>query len=164
MFLSNLTEYMSPYSVLNVALTYNVSVVGDVSNVTNAVKVRFKHFKLKALPPKQRVSEPEQKFKKICNESKATTQSYVVLGYKTVQRSYKDRYVLDVIRGILGRGQSGRLFDELRNKRGLAYEVGCHHEPAVSYGMFATYMSTNKKNITECQKIILEILQDVKNV
>ena len=50
--------------------------------------------------------------------------SYMVFGYKTVPRLHKDSCVLDVIQGVLGRGQSGRVFDEVRNKRGLAYEVG----------------------------------------
>ena len=73
--------------------------------------------------------------------------SYLVLGYKAYPRFSKDSYVLDVIRAILGRGQSGRLFHEIRTKRGLAYEVGVHHEASSDYGVFAVYLNSDKKNI-----------------
>ena len=73
-----------------------------------------------------------------------------------MKRGHKDSYAIEVIKGILGRGQSGVLFDEIRNKRGLAYEVGVHVEQGEVYGFFAAYVGTDKKNVEEVRKILLK--------
>ena len=83
----------------------------------------------------------------IKKERRKIFSSYMILGYNAATRSSKDSYVLDVIRSILGRGQSGKLFIEIRSKRGLAYEVGSHHEPGLGYGFFCVYAGMDKKNI-----------------
>lgn len=79
----------------------------------------------------------------------------MVLGYKTVHRLHKDSFVFDVIGAILGRGQSGWIFDEIRNKRGLAYQVGVNNEHEIDYGAFAVYTNLDKKNIEKAKEIIL---------
>ena len=89
-------------------------------------------------------------------ENKEVLQSYFIIGYPIVARGHKDSYVLEVIKGILGKGQSGRLFDEIRNKRGLAYEVGVHIEQGIDYGFFAAYIGTNKSNLDKVKNLILK--------
>ncbi len=96
-----------------------------------------------------------QKKSRCVTERKGTAQGYAVLGYRTVPRQHPDSVVLDVIRAILGRGQSGKIFDEIRNKRGLAYEVGVHHNPSTDFGFFAVYFSAEKKNLARCRSIAL---------
>mgnify|MGYP000123758922 FL=1 len=88
-----------------------------------------------------------------------TNQTYFLLGYKTPLAKHKDTPVLGVIRAILDRGQSSRLFDEIRSKRGLAYAVGAAHEAALTYGYFAVSVITNKKNVPRVRKVVLEQLQ-----
>ena len=95
---------------------------------------------------------------------KGVAQSYVVLGYPTVPKGHKDAIVFKIIKAILGRGQSGRLFDEIRNKRGLAYDVGAHDESGFNYGFFATYVNTEQKNIEEVKGIILKELDKLLDV
>ena len=48
------------------------------------------------------------------------------------------------------------MFDEIRNKRGLAYQVGVNNESEIDYGMFAVYAGLDRKNIDEARKIILK--------
>ena len=69
---------------------------------------------------------------------------------------HEDSYVLDVITAILGRGQSGWMFDEIRNKGGLAYQVGINNESEKDYGMFAVYTNLDKKNIGKAKEIIMQ--------
>jgi len=90
---------------------------------------------------------------------KNTNQAYAVLGYRTVPRCHPDSYALDVLRAILGRGQSGRIFDEVRNKRGLAYDVGVHHNPSTDFGFFSVYVNTDKSNLDKVKEIILKELK-----
>ncbi|MEM4267221.1 MAG: pitrilysin family protein [Candidatus Woesearchaeota archaeon] len=109
-------------------------------------------------------NEPEQKKTKIVRTKLPINQSYIVLGYKTPPRHSKESYVLDVIRAILGRGQSGKLFDEIRNKLGLAYDVGVYHNPNVDFGVFAVYASTQKKHIKKIVSIIQRQIQELRHI
>lgn len=133
-----------------------ISVSGNVSNVGKIIEEYFGKLKPRKLITRPIVNEPPQaKIKKFV-EKKKTLNSYMVLGYKTVSRLHKDSYVFDIITAILGRGQSGWVFDEIRNKRGLAYQVGVNSEMESDYGMFAVYTGLDKKNIEKAKEIILQ--------
>ncbi|MBN1493963.1 MAG: insulinase family protein, partial [Candidatus Omnitrophica bacterium] len=54
---------------------------------------------------------------------KETEQTHFVLGYHTCSRRDKRRYILSLLNIILGANMSSRLFEEVREKRGLAYEI-----------------------------------------
>jgi len=121
----DLLKYYNAYFIPNNTV---LSVVGNFDrDIIKKIKNEFKDFKLKNLPEKQKIIEPKQTRIKVGREKRKILNSYMVLGYKTVDRLHKDSYALDVIQSILGRGQSGKIFDEIRNKRGLAYEVGVHN-------------------------------------
>ena len=130
-----------------------LSIVGNIPNDKNLIRSIFsKKANINQIIPKT-ISIASEK-KNIIKEKRKVLSSYYVLGYKTAPRKDEDSYVLDVIRSILGRGQSGRLFDEIRNKHGLAYEVGVHHDPLVDYGVFAVYFNTDKENLKKITELI----------
>ena len=79
----------------------------------------------------------------------------MVLGYKTCGRDDKDSYILDVIQAILGKGQSGRLFEEIRIKQGLGYSVGAHYDENTDYGFFAAYAGADKRNLDKVKNIFI---------
>ncbi len=141
-----------------------VSVVGNVDGSANKIKDYFEKMKRKEHRCVHYGKEPSQTKDQIFKEKRKINQSYVVLGYKAAHRSHPDSYVFDVIRSILGRGQSGKLFIEVRMKRGLAYEVGAYHEAAREYGFFGAYLSTNKKNINNVKSIILNEIKGLNNI
>lgn len=156
-----LNYYLTYYTPNNII----VSIVGDFNkNVIHKIKKQFKNFKPKKLPKTKITEEPPQTEIEIKKEKRKILSSYMVIGYKTVPRINKDSYVLDVIRSILGRGQSGKIFDEIRNKRGLAYEVGVHHDPSIDYGFFAVYLNTDKKNIKTIIQLILKEFNNLRNL
>ena len=133
-----------------------ISVVGNVNNVKEKINKYFKNLKPKKLTVRKSIKEPLQIKTKKFVEKRKVNNSYMVLGYKTVPRSSKESYVFDVIASILGRGQSGWIFDEIRNKRGLAYQVGVQNDPEDDYGMFAVFVGLDKKYIEKAKKIIIE--------
>ena len=133
-----------------------ISVVGNVDNVKNKINRYFGKLKPKKIISRKKIKEPLQaKIKKFVEKRKIFN-SYMVLGYKTIPRMDKESYVLDVITAILGRGQSGWIFDEIRNKRGLAYQVSVHSEHESDYGYFAVVIGLDKKNIEKAKKLILQ--------
>ncbi|MEK6969055.1 MAG: pitrilysin family protein [Nanoarchaeota archaeon] len=140
-----------------------ISVVGEVTGWKKEIEKKFS-FKKGALPASAPVNEPLALRKKIKKRKMNITNTYLVLGFKAVPRNHPDSYTLDVINGILGRGQSGRMFTEIRSKRGLAYDVGTQSIAEKSFGYFAAYATIDKKNISLVQKLILTELDKLKKV
>jgi predicted Zn-dependent peptidase len=140
-----------------------ISVVGDVKGWKSTIE---KKFILKGRKKEffSLVKEPELKQNKEVRTRRDVANTYVVLGFKTVPKSHPDSYVLELIDGILGRGQSGKLFTEIRGKKGLAYDVGTQHIADVSFGCFAAYATIDKKNINLVKKMILEELEKLQQV
>jgi len=135
-----------------------VSIVGKAPNWRKKIEGAFvfkEGKKVKVLS----VVEGAAKKRKEVREKRKISNSYVVLGFRTVPRQHKDSYVLDAMGGILGRGQSGWIFQEVREKKGLAYEVGTQHVSEKDYGYFAIYWSTDKVKINEAKKSVLAQLK-----
>jgi zinc protease len=73
-------------------------------------------------------------------------QAHVVYGFPGCDLRDKDRFALEVLATILS-GQGGRLFLELRDKRGLAYRVSAHAVEGIDPGYFAVYIATSPQNL-----------------
>lgn len=141
-----------------------ISIVGNVTKVKYKINKYFHSLKPKKLSPRNRVKEPLQvKIKKFV-EKRKTYNSYMVLGYKTVPRLSKESYVFDVIASILGKGQTGWIFDEIRNKRGLAYQVGVQNDSEDDYGIFAVFAGLDKKYIEKAKNLILAQFKKLRNI
>jgi len=94
---------------------------------------------------------------------KPMNQSYLVFGYQGVPRTHPDSYVLDIIRAVIGKGLSGRLVNDIRVDRGLAYEVGCQNDSGVSYGSFSIYLNTKTSDVATCLERINFHLDSLKD-
>lgn len=157
----DLVDYYNSYYKPNNMI---ISIVGNVKDVKNKVQNSFNNFKKAKIKKILKITEPKQKKAIRKSEKKKLFSSYMILGYKTAKRFEKESYVLDVIYSVLGRGQSGRLFEEIRNKQGLAYEVGVQHEASMDYGFFAVYLNTDKKNVNKAKDIILKEFAKLKKL
>ncbi len=158
---NDLIDYYKKYYIPNNMI---ISVVGNVKNVNKKIEKSFKNFKKGKEIKIKAIKEPEQRSIQKKTEKKKILNSYMVLGCKTAKRNEKEAYVLDVVKAILGRGQSGKIIEEIRNKRGLAYEVNVLHDSNKDYGFFAVYLNTDKKKINEAVKIILNEFKKLKRV
>ncbi|HLC96562.1 MAG TPA: pitrilysin family protein [Candidatus Nanoarchaeia archaeon] len=157
---SDLIGYYKKYYAPNNII---LSIVGDVPNPRKYVEAYFGDFRKKPVSHKLIYEGPNTKVI-IKKERRKILNSYLMLGYKTVPRTHKDSYVLDAIKAILARGQSGKLFLEIRVKRGLAYEVNAQHEASIDHGFFVVYLNTNKKNIQKTVSIILKEFKKLQDV
>ncbi|MDX2099219.1 MAG: pitrilysin family protein [Leptolyngbyaceae cyanobacterium bins.59] len=75
-----------------------------------------------------------------------TQQSIVMLGYPAASVRHPDYATLKLLNTYLGNGLSSRLFVELREKRGLAYEVSAFYPTRLDTSQFAMYMGTAPDN------------------
>ena len=147
-----LSYFNRHYNANNSILT----IVGGAKATKKLVEKYFSDY-TKGKPTKTKtVKEPQLTRPIIKKVKRQLMNSYCVLGYKTVPRTHPDSFALDVLQAIFGKGQSGKLFDEIRNKRGLAYEVGVYHKPSTDYGYFAVYFGAEKKNIPLAKQIIFD--------
>jgi len=152
--------YFSKYYVPS---NITVVAVGDVPSALSQIEKKCSSWKKQLVSVPSIVPEIENTFS-FQKEQKKLNQSYLVLGYKAVLRNHPDSYVLDVISGILGRGQSGWLFDEIRAKRGLCYSVGIDYDANKTYSAVGISCGTHKKHIPVVKKLILEQLYKLQTV
>lgn len=93
---------------------------------------------------------------------KDTEQMHVLVGVPGLGQDEEDMYALNIVNNILGGGLSSRLFQEIREQRGLAYSVYSYHSTFSDTGLFAIYAGTSPSNTEEVVKCILEEMNSLK--
>jgi predicted Zn-dependent peptidase len=88
--------------------------------------------------------------------NKPTEQAHLCLGTSAYSRRDPDRFAFGVVNSALGGGMSSRLFQEIREKRGLAYSVFSYHSMFAETGFFSVYAGTTPSRARE----VLSIVQD----
>jgi predicted Zn-dependent peptidase len=76
-------------------------------------------------------------------------QTHIALGFRTTNMFNDDKYLLDIARVILAGNMSSRLFTELREKRGLTYNIGIDASEYEKHGHFTILTSVDKKRLIE---------------
>jgi len=92
---------------------------------------------------------------------KDTEQYHVCLGGPGPKRGDPDRYAVFVLDAILGGSWSSRLFQEVREKRGLAYSVYSYASLYADAGLTAVYFGSREEAVAEAMSIILSELRDL---
>jgi predicted Zn-dependent peptidase len=90
-----------------------------------------------------------------------TEQAHLFLGVDGVARDDERRFAMSVLSAALGGGMSSRLFQEVREKRGLAYSVYSYAQQFAGTGMLGFYAGCTPQKATEVIAIVREILNDV---
>jgi predicted Zn-dependent peptidase len=90
----------------------------------------------------------------ILTERRATEQAHLVLGVRALARDDPDRYALSVVNQVLGGGMSSRLFQEVREKRGLAYSVYSYRVAFDGTGALGIYAGTSPERTQETLTVI----------
>jgi predicted Zn-dependent peptidase len=86
--------------------------------------------------------------------TKSAEQVHVVVGTRGISRDDPDRYPLTVLNQALGGGMSSRLFQEVRERRGLAYAVYSYRMAYLETGAFGVYVGTAPGRVTESVDVI----------
>ncbi|MFN8035744.1 MAG: pitrilysin family protein [Acidimicrobiia bacterium] len=85
---------------------------------------------------------------------RSTEQAHLVMGTRALDRDDPDRYALSVLNQVLGGGMSSRLFQEVREKRGLAYSVYSYRGAYQDAGALAIYAGTAPGKVDEVLAVI----------
>jgi predicted Zn-dependent peptidase len=93
--------------------------------------------------------------------TRKTEQAHLFYGMEGVARSDDRRFAMGVLASALGGGMSSRLFQEIREKRGLAYSVYAYAQQFAGSGQIGFYAGCNPTKAIEVVEIIREVLADV---
>jgi predicted Zn-dependent peptidase len=87
---------------------------------------------------------------------KELEQVHLVVGSPAPSALSTERHAGFILNAVLGGSMSSRLFQEIREKRGLAYEVGSYLIPYMDAGLFGIYTGTGSGNVREVLRLIRE--------
>ncbi len=92
---------------------------------------------------------------------KKSEQAHMFYGMEGVSRADERRFAMGVLSAALGGGMSSRLFQEIREKRGLAYSVYSYAQQFAGTGVLGFYAGCNPTKAIEVIEIIRDVLSDV---
>ncbi len=145
----------------NVDTEKMITSFGGIIPNRNVEKVNYSNYKVTKLSAPKNISQ------KINN----LETSWLFLGWQTTGVADKKDFVtLKVINTILGSGMSSRLFRNLREQDGLAYQLGSSYSPKMLGGIFLTYIGTNPdkleysktKMFAEMNRLKMEFVSDTE--
>jgi len=110
------------------------------------------------LPVVEKQSEPA-----LLVHYKKTDQTHFHLGFRSCNMYDKRKYALGILGTVLGGGMSSRLFEEVRDKRGLAYYVGADNDPATDAGYFMIKAGVNNEKVYEAIQVIMDEVRKIKD-
>lgn len=91
---------------------------------------------------------------------KSLEQAHLVFGFRAPSWRDPDHYAMHVFSNLLGGGMSSRLFQEVREKRGLCYEIYSFFSPFSDSGFFAIYGGTGEAQLPDYTPLVLDTLTE----
>ena len=91
-------------------------------------------------------------------EQKKLEQIHLLLGFEGIDYHHDDYYSLMIYSSLLGGGMSSRLFQEIREKRGLVYGISSFSSSYSDTGIFGIYSGTGSEQIQELLPVLCEQL------
>jgi predicted Zn-dependent peptidase len=92
-------------------------------------------------------------------EARDLEQVHVAMALEGVPQRNPDLYSLHVFTNIVGGGMSSRLFQEVREVRGLCYAIYAFHAPYADTGLFGLYAGTDQVDAPELMRVVIDQIQ-----
>lgn len=138
-----------------------VAVAGNINHdaVIDRLRPVFEKREVKESP--RQVNTPANKRQITCR-NKDTEQVHLIVGAPGLKLDHEKIYVMQIINTILGGGLSSRLFQEIREQRGLVYSVYSYHSSYHDTGLFGVYAGLSKQNVDEVLALIFKQVRDIQ--
>lgn len=94
---------------------------------------------------------------------KELSEAHVCFGVEGIPQTSEDRYSLFALNTIYGAGVSSRLFQEIREKRGLAYSIYSFVSSYYDTGIWGVYAGVSRKRVGEVAELIIKEMHDLKS-
>ena len=146
-------EYVPPRIIIAVA--------GNVTH-EQVVELFGRGFNGYTRPARPRASEAVRLAPGVNIVNKALEQVHLVMGFPGLAHAAPERYAMFVLNDVIGGSMSSRLFQEVRERQGLAYSVHSGVQAFTDTGLMYVYAATDEKNFSKVLKSILKELREVK--
>lgn len=137
-----------------------VSIAGSIDQEETVARIEKAFAKMKGTGLQRRFLVPKTKSGMIVR-NKDIEQVHLCVGMPGFSKSDKDKYALTVLSIALGGGMSSRLFQEIREKRGLVYTIYSYQTDYRQTGLFNVYAGTSKENIPPLLELVLVELDKI---
>jgi len=154
--LSFLSQFYQPNNLV-------VSVAGNIKTKEVVTQIRryfqkVKEGKIRKYLP-ARINQQTIRFE---TKFKRSNQAHLAFGFPGISRLDYRRYSLDLLDIILGSGLSSRLFQEIRMKKGLAYDIHSYIQYFNDTGSFNIYAGVEASRLREALQALIEELKRIK--
>ncbi len=152
-FLKFLSKYYTPDNI-------TVAAAGHLAheNIVDMVEKYFGH--LKGSANKKKINMPKV-HPRTRLKYKDSEQVYLCMGGEGIPQRDERKFTFFVLDSILGGSMSSRLFQEIREKRGLVYTVSTFTNSYYDIAEFGIYACTGRENLKQVVKLIYSILDDI---
>jgi predicted Zn-dependent peptidase len=137
-----------------------ISIAGNVSDAF--IKEVEKYFGAYQGAKNQKVDNIPAFHSNQISRKKETEQAHLCIGFEGLKVGHEDIYSLITLNNILGGSMSSRLFQEVREQRGLAYSVFSYHSAYQDSGIVTVYGGTGAKQLNVLYETIQETLNKLK--
>ena len=140
-----------------------VSVAGDIQHEQAVAQIEPLLDKWSAKEvATQYIADDRQTQPRLRTESKEGEQAHLCLAIHGFSRFHRQRFVLDLLNTVLGGGMSSRLFTEIREHKGLAYDIHSYVEHFLDSGSFIVYAGVDPAKVETAAEAILGELSKLK--
>jgi predicted Zn-dependent peptidase len=150
----------SHYTASNMVISAAGALDGDLlAKKVSAIFSPLKNAGLNIYPrARQSQSKPQLKI-----FHKDTEQTHMALGFHALERDHPLRHAQAILHTVLGANMSSRLFNEVREKRGLAYEIGTGIKRFADTGVFLVHAGIDNRKVPDCLGLIFKELGRTKH-
>lgn len=132
-----------------------VAVAGNIRHEAVVNKLAGIFATQKGRPAPRLMTAPSPSHKILCR-NKDTEQVHLCVGTPGLSLDHEKIYAFQIVNTILGGGISSRLFQEIREQRGLVYSVYSYHASYHDTGLFCVYAGLSKQNMDEVLELIMK--------
>ncbi len=135
-----------------------VAAAGDVTHESVVLEIAQRLAKLPAVKPAAATVARYSGGQSL--GSRDMEQALVTLGLQGCSYLHPDYFATQIFTNVLGGGSSSRLFQEVREKRGLCYSIYAYQQPFFDTGIFGIYAGTDPEDAKELVSVVVDQLAD----
>ncbi len=154
-FMDYLGKYYVPENIV-------VTVAGNINHDIVAGKINTYLGGLKGGPSERAMELPAPQKAITCRE-KETEQVHLCVGIPGMPLDHDQIYTFQLVNTIFGGGLSSRLFQEIREQRGLVYSIYSYHSSYHDTGLFCVYAGLSKENVVSALELVFKEIRDIRD-
>ena len=132
----------------------------DARDFLDKAKSHFRKAEKKTAPHSRKVTGKQTKLRSHFLY-RDTEQTHLAIGFHALSMFHQDRYAMDLLHVIMGGNMSSRLFHEVREKRGLAYDISTSSKHYSDTGAFVVNAGVSNKELMGAVEVIAKELKKI---